>query len=70
MMKIDTNTTIFTGADCVVQLITKLQELSERCVAEVRMNHELATSIEDKHKLKTQHHVIYVMGDSQQIITK
>jgi hypothetical protein len=42
----------FTGPDCVVQLITKLQELSERCVDEMRMNQEMIISREDTKQFK------------------
>ena len=42
----------FTGADCVIQLIPKLQELAERCVAEMRMNQEMTISREDQKQFK------------------
>jgi hypothetical protein len=40
------------GPDCVVQLIRKLQELTERCVAEMRMNQEMIISREDTKQFK------------------
>jgi hypothetical protein len=42
----------FTGEDCVVQLVTKLQELSERCWVKMRMNQEMTISREDKKQFK------------------
>jgi hypothetical protein len=42
----------FTGADCVIQLITKLQELSERCLDEMRMCQEMIISREEKKDFK------------------
>ena len=42
----------FVGPDCVIQLITKLQELAERCVAEMRVNQEMILSREDNKEFK------------------
>jgi hypothetical protein len=52
----------------VVQLITKLRELSERCVADMRINQEMTISREDKKQVIDSN--IYVSEDSQQIVTK
>ena len=42
----------FVGPDCVIQIITKLQELAERCVEEMRVNQEMILSREDKKDFK------------------
>jgi hypothetical protein len=38
----------FNGTDCVVQMITKSRELSDRCIAEMRTNREMTLTREDK----------------------
>ena len=38
----------FHGSDCAVQMIKKLMEISERCIAEMRVNQKMILSDEDK----------------------
>jgi hypothetical protein len=40
------------GTDCVVQMITKLRELSDRCIAEMRTNQGMTFTREDKINFK------------------
>jgi hypothetical protein len=42
----------FNGTDCVVQMIKKMLELSERCIAEMRTNQEMILTIEEKINFK------------------
>jgi hypothetical protein len=42
----------FNGADCVVEMIKKLRELSERCIEELRENQEMVLTREDKINFK------------------
>ena len=37
----------FSGEDCVVHMLKTLQELSDRCIAEMRTNQEMTLSRED-----------------------